>query len=252
MVTAPSFYKYRNSEFIQYLTDIKSIILKHDPKVLKVKPQTIALIDTITVMHEVYKKQLGITITDEIQALDKRRDVAIIGIRSVAEGFTYHFDIVKRNAAEKLINSIDQYGSSIARQNYLAQTTILRNLTEEWRTSVHLKAAIAMLNLNDWVYELKESNDLFNAKYLKRNTEYADASRVNVSELRDEAKIAYSNLINHITAHVTLSLSETYITLVDEINSITKQYNTLVQRRTFSENNNNTSHSETREEITTG
>ncbi|EZH72437.1 hypothetical protein ATO12_23600 [Aquimarina atlantica] len=231
MFTTPTFYKFRNSEFIQYLTDVKKIVLQRDPQALQVVTQIDALNQQISVMDGVYKKQLGSTITQELEALDKRRDLAIIGIRTAVEAYTYHYDQTKQDAGKDLLQSIDQYGGTIARQNYQTETTNLRNLIQDWSTVSSLKSAITALGLADWAKELGESNDLFNTKYLERNTEYAVDSKVNVTELRDKAKESYTILINHITAHATLNPSKDYDTVVQEINTLTEQYNILVEKR---------------------
>jgi len=231
MFTTPTFNKFRNREFIQYLNDIKQIVNRRDPRVLKVVPQAYVLNEQLTALENVYKNQLGSTITQELEALDKRRDLAIIGIRAVAEGNTNHFDPAKRAAGEELLKSIDKYGSPICRQNYLAETVTIQNLTNDWHSVLILQGALAILGLTDWAGELKESNDAFNRKYLERNEEYVVDSKVNVTELRDKAKESFILLIDHITAHGTLTLLEKYAVVVKEINTITEQYNTMVAKR---------------------
>ncbi len=233
MFIVPAFYKFRNSEFIQYQIDFIKIINQHNPKALQITTQLMALQEQTTAMDDVYKKQLGSTITSELEALDKRRDLAIIGIRSVAEGFTYHHDPAKHTAAGKLLQSIDQYGDRISKQNYQEETTSLRNLTDDWHNILILKAALVTLDLMDWAMELKESNESFNVKYLERNREYALDSKINVTKLRDGAKARYSDLIAHLTAHAILSPCLAYDTVIKEINTLTDQYNDLVQKRSM-------------------
>jgi hypothetical protein len=44
-------------------------------------------------------------------------------------------------------------------------------------------------------------------------------------------KITAWLIINHITAHATLNPSKDYDTVVQEINTLTEQYNILVEKR---------------------
>ncbi|WP_103072394.1 DUF6261 family protein [Aquimarina sediminis] len=240
MFITPSFYKFRNSEFIQYLIDVKKTVVQRDPQLLQIAPQTALLNEQVKAMDNVYKKQLGSTITQELEALDKLRDLAITGIRTTVEGYTYHHDTIKSNAGKLLLHSIDQYGSKIARQNYQTETTTLRNLTQDWITDPDLKIALSNLHLTEWAKELEKTNDSFNTKYLERNTEYALDSKINVTELRDNAKKSYDELINHIVAHATLTPSEEYDIVIKEINTLTEQYNILVEKRETSTDSDNT------------
>ncbi len=230
MFTRPTFYKFRNSEFIQYLTYVKNIVILRDPQALKLAPQSATLIREIFAMDEVYKKQIN-TISKDLEAIDKRRDLAIIGIRIVLEGFIYHFDHTKRNAAKELLQSIDNYEKRIAKQNYHVKTITLDHLTYDWETILELKTALITLDLTDWAKELKESNTTFNKTYLKHNAEYLFDSKTDVTQLRNKVKESYTDLINHITAYATLHSSEVYENIIKEINILTKKYNDIVEKR---------------------
>ncbi len=230
MLTKPTFYKFRNSEFIQYLTYVKNIVILRDPQALKLAPQSATLIREIFAMDEVYKKQIN-TITKDLETLDKRRDIAIIGIRIILEGYIYHFDQTKQNAAKELLQNIDDYDKEIAKQNYQVKTVTLNNLTHDWNTVLELKTALITLDLIDWAEELKESNQTFNKTYLEHNTEYIFDSKTDVTQLRNKVIECYTDLTNHIIAYATLQSSDVYENIIKEINALTKKYNDLVEKR---------------------
>ncbi|WP_160114761.1 DUF6261 family protein [Aquimarina sp. AU474] len=194
-------------------------------------PQIITLNDRLNFIDDIYKKQIGITITSDLDLLDKRRDLAVIGMRSVVESYTYHFDPAKRAAGRVLLQSIDQYKVTIIKQNYHAKTILLRNLTEDWEKIMVLKAALITLDLKDWEQEIRVSNISFNTIYLKQNTEYTKISKTDMASLIDKAHESYISLTNHITTHATLSLSDTYNKVVKDINLLTAKYNLLVEKR---------------------
>ncbi len=231
MFTVPTFIKFRNTEFILYLKEVKSIVTKHDPKILNVVPQIIMLNDHLNLISEVYTMQIGNTITKDLEMLDERRDFAIIGLRSILESHTYHFDTAKRAAGRVLLQSIDQYRVAIIKQNYHAKTILLRNLIEDWEKILVLKAALITLDLKDWEQEIRTSNISFNTIYLEHNKEYTKSSKVDVAKFRDKALESYSALTNHITAHAIVYPSNSYTKVIKDINLLTANYNLLVQKR---------------------
>ncbi len=234
MVTIPSFYKFRNSEFIQYQTDLQTIITSYDAQSVQLSDPLAALEAQTTAMDQVYKKQLGSDITKLLEQSDRRRDTAIIGLRAIAEAYTYHYELPQQEAGQLLVDSIRTYGNNIARQNYPTQTTTLRTLLQLWDTDTRYSDAISTLGLNAWVAELEQSNTAFADLYLERNASYAEDSSTSVTILRSETKEAYTVLIDHIKAHALLNASATYEQLIKELNTLTEQYNALVEKRSGS------------------
>ncbi|WP_271768455.1 DUF6261 family protein [Aquimarina algiphila] len=232
MFTTPAFYMFRNSEFIKYLIDIKNIIIVQNPRALKIESQTAVLTQQITVINGALKKQLEnptISNTDPNE-IDQRRDLAIVGIRSIVEAYTYNVDEIKSAAGAALLESIDKYGSPIAQHTYEAQNNALDNLLHDWSTILILKASIAILGLTSWVEELSEDNESSPQISFNHNLTSVPNSKINIYRLRTQAKKSYHNLINHIASHASLN-PKTYEGVVREINILTSRYNTLVEKR---------------------
>ncbi len=232
MFTTPAFYMFRNSEFIKYLIDIKNIIIVQNPRALKIESQTALLTQQITVIDDVLKKQLeNPTIQNaDPDEIDQRRDLAIIGIRSIVEAYTYNVDEIKSAAGAALLESIDKYGSPITQHNYEAQNNALDNLLYDWSTILILKASIAILGLTGWVEELSEGNDSSIKTPFSHNLTTVSNSKINIYGLRNQAKKSYNNLIHRIASHASLN-PKTYEGVVREINILTNRYNTLVEKR---------------------
>ncbi|MFL1895111.1 DUF6261 family protein [Aquimarina sp. 2-A2] len=232
MITIPMQRAYRNSEFIQFHANVLSIVTDADPEKLKIADQVKAYSTPVTALDDVFKQQTSSPTTKELEAYDEARDFAIIGIRAVIEGYTYHFDKKSREAAQALLESIDLYGARIYKLNYQAQTTTLRNLISEWEQNATLKKAVTLLQLTDWIAHMKTVNTVFNTKFLERNSEYATTNKENLSTMRDEAVTAYRVLMDHITAHATLNSSAALTNLINKLNALTDNYNTLIENRT--------------------
>lgn len=228
----PYLSRYRNAEYIQYLTDVLAFLEPHDLTALQLAAPQAALAAVLEDLNTAYKSTQGSEITPEIAALDERRDRAIVGLRGIVENLTYHFDPDTAAAASLLYRNITSHGSNIARLNYREQTAVLSSIVRDWEGKPEFAAAVSTLNLGNWLAELKESNQQFSAKYLARVDETAKNPAASIPELRDQGNETYRILVNHLTAHATLSSNPVYTELLDQIDVLAGQYNQGVDNRT--------------------
>ena len=151
----------RNGEAVQFNTDIIDIVTANNPATLQV---TLPFNEFVTTQNELsilYATHQGSDITPILQALDRRRDDAIIGIRGMADAYRYHYDPAKRAAGVSIIDNLGLYSGSIAQQSLIAETASIKNILQDWSTLPELMAAVAELQLDDWKTELQTANDLF-------------------------------------------------------------------------------------------
>jgi len=232
MITNIDLTRMRNDEFIQFMVNVAEIANLQDTTALLIKSQTDALQLQAQALDEVFKKQQGSDTTAQIKELDKKRDFAIIGIRSLLEAYSYHYDNEIREGALVLKESLAKYGDRIYDLNYQAETTTIRNLVEEWKTTPHLAAALSKMTASAWVDHLDTTNTEFNTTYLERNTELSEATKVSVTSLREGVVEDYRALTAHITAHATLNPAEGYTKLINQLNTLIDQYKALLDSRT--------------------
>ncbi|MBW7675630.1 hypothetical protein K1I32_08605 [Chryseobacterium sp. LJ756] len=111
----------------------------------------------------------------------------------------------------------------------------------DWENKPELADAIFSFNLNSWVNELKTSNEEFNTKYLLRTQEYGDASPETIKTKREEINTAYYGLRDRIDAlHLLVETPPSpYATVINQLNSLTDQYNKLLVNRTDSSSTGN-------------
>lgn len=231
MITTIDVSRMRNDEFIQFMVNVAEITNLQDTEDLKIKTQTDALQLQAKALDEVFKKQQGSDTTTVIKELDRQRDFAIIGIRNLLEAYSYHYNEETRNAAIQLRESMAKYGDRIYDLNYQAETTTVRNLVEEWKTTPHLTAAVQKMNAAPWVDYLDTTNSDFNTTYLERNTELSEVTSVSVTSLRDSVVDDYRTLVAHITSHATLNPAEGYTKLINQLNTLIDQYKVLLDSR---------------------
>lgn len=232
MITSIHLVNLRNSEFLQFSEDFLALVLLNDPRALKVQPQYDKLRAATDTINALFKTDRGSLMTEELVALDERRDTAITGITLYVQSLTYHFNPAIRTQADTLVANLSNYDTGVAKQNYQAETAIISSILTDWTEKPTLKAAVTALNIADWQTELAEVNNAFNTKYLARTQELAAASPDTLKEKRQEATLAYYTLRDFISSHYTLNEgAEPYNKTVNELNALITQYNTLLAGR---------------------
>ncbi|MCD1116222.1 DUF6261 family protein [Chryseobacterium turcicum] len=225
--------KLRNAEYLQYMKDFSSIINLNNAGQFDIETKLNAFTTKIGELEALYKKALASEKTQAVLALDERRDAAMNGINYFLLSQTYHFQTENRKNAQLLLDSINMYGSSIARLNYQAETATLNNLIRDWENKPELTNALMAFNLLSWVNEMKAANDEFNTQYLSRTQEYGDANPETIKIKREEVNLAYYALRNRIDAlHLLVETPPSpYVTVINQLNALTDQYNVLLFNR---------------------
>src|ERR1019366_8332797 len=141
-----------------------------------VKKQYDALATLQSNLEVMFKTAKGSDITDELIALDLRRDNAINGITALVAGYGYSPDAAVKQNSKLLADHLALFGTGIAKDNYQSETATLRNILADWTGKPELKAAITALNLTSLQTELEAANTAFAAKYLDRAKEVGSAS----------------------------------------------------------------------------
>lgn len=230
-MVSPYLNRYRNAEFLQYMKDVVKLVNLQDVDTLKLTVPRDVLHNTTLEIEEVYLQVQGSTITKEIIALDTRRDKAFMGIKTVAAGFAYHYKEELVNASQRIINTIQVYGTDITRKSYQEETAIVDSFLDDLTTNPILIAAVSTLNLQEMVTELQTANTTFSQKYIERVGETAANTNASITELRVKTTEAYRSLVGHIEAHNTLTDIEVYRNLLSELDVLTKQYNLVISNR---------------------
>lgn len=234
----PYLNRYRNAEYLQYMKDVLELLQDQDVIIQAVTEQQTTLQALVINIDDVFNQVQGSAITQEIIALDERRDRAIVGLRTVLEGYQSYFETTIAQAATALFNNIAAHGSSIYKLSYQEETAVLHSIITDWETETELSTAVTTLNLTEWLNELKTANTLFTTKYLERVEETAANPTTTIITLREATTEAYRDLIAHLDAHQTLASDAAYSVLLNQISVLAGQYNQVVDNRS---NHNNPS-----------
>ena len=186
----------------------------------------------LTALEAIFITEQGSAITADVSAQDARRDRAITGFALMVNALTYHFNPDTAKQAEMLKKLFEKYGSSIARENYQAETAIIDNLNADLTDKPEMAAAIAALQLTDWQKEMQTANAAFDAAYLLRTQQLGAASKDTLFAKRQQTNEAYYKLRNYIDSFFTINEGAApYGKTTNELNALIDQYNTMMAGR---------------------
>lgn len=226
-----NFSRYRNSEFLQYIKDVLELVNAQDVDVLQLTIPRDSLQTITNQMDDLFQEEQSSGITQELIDLDTRRDRAITGIKGLLETHQNHYDDAMQAAARSLLYNMNTFGTNIPRMNYQAETAVIDSMLADWNSEPELVAAIATLQINDWVAELTTSNGAFSNRFLARISESAANPAISFTTMRDESVKVYRNLLAHIEAHATLGTNAVHKTLVNEVSELAHHYNQTAYAR---------------------
>ena len=222
----------RNTEFIQFIKDVLNIISANDPAELKVDNQYNHLKQLFDDLEVLFSTAHRSRITEELKALDFRRDTAINGISALISGYRRSADETVCSHAKLLADNLDLYRHSIARESYQGETADLNKVIDDWLVKPGLKAAVTALNLDVWMTELADVNTKFNERYLARVEELASLPQSNLKAKRTEALTAFYMLRERLDACYTYNEgAEPFASVVNTINALVERYNALLANR---------------------
>jgi len=194
-MNTPYLNRYRNGEYLQYMTDIINLVNKQDPTTLQLNTPLDGLKPIVDKIDQIFKLSQGSGLTQQLISLDDQRDGAIVGLRSITNGYTYHYNEAKSSAARALLSNMVSHGDNIQRLSYQEETAVINSIIKDWQTDQELIAAVTELSIEDWVTQLKQVNDDFSVKYLERVDQAAANPAIEIPNLRTQATEAYRKLV---------------------------------------------------------
>lgn len=227
-MNAPFLHRYPNTSYLQYMKDVIGILNQHDIVALKLSRQTGVFQSMVNRMNEAYELSQGSGLTEEIIKLDEKRNRAILGLKNVTEGYTYHYEPNIANAARLLNDSIRLYIDEIRRVSFMEQTIAFSTIIKDWETNGVLIDAMSILNLGNWLAELKNFNTGFSYQYSDCVDDVAANLSMDVPKIRLEVTEVYRTLINHIRVHAAFGGVQTYTIILNEIEKIVRKYNQTI------------------------
>jgi hypothetical protein len=243
MIQSIDIAKLRNPEYIEFSQNFLSIIALNNPGVLKVLAEFNAFEGAVQEIEGLFKTDQGSNFTPVIEALDIRRDTAIMGIFKCADGYTHHFNPVKQEAGTVLLNQLKVYGTatSVTNSNLPSETTMVRSLVSDCTTKPPVINAIKELGMEDWVAELQAANNLLAQNYVDRSVELGNNNPGSIRDKRLEANTLYYALRDMLQAQAIVAKNAVpYPQVINSLNGSIERYNLILAGRGTTTNNGET------------
>ena len=222
----------RNHEFVQLFRDMKGLILMHDTGKLMIEEEFKAFVTVLDELDEVFGNYNRMSkYTQQLVRIGKERNQAVSGLKGYMRVMIKHYEQDKSKAAQLLLARIESYGSSIPRLNDEAETTVIKNLVDNFEQDIRLKTALEILDLTAWVGHLKSKNDEFSEIYHQRLSDLAVKSNASLAKVRPKAYQLYKELIDRINAALMVFKTPQLKKLGRQINVLSKRYQDIPKLR---------------------
>ena len=240
MLNSINLYALRNDEFIQVFRDITDLISRFDVSKLQIEKEAHAMKQMLKDLDDIFGAYArGSEHSKFLAEIDAARDRAIMSIKATVSAMTNHYDRKKSDAAELILNQINKYGANIARLNYQAETTVIKNLMDDFNDNADLKKALALLGLTDWVEHLNQKNSEFRKNYHNRVDKLSRGKDDAVKNVRPEAKEVLRQFEAKVAAtHLVLGTPD-HEQLIKKMNVLADEYNNIRKRRKSKEDVDN-------------
>ena len=221
MIKSVYFNSLTKGDFIAFMSDVVTLYNRVSHPTLA--PYVIALTDAVADLKTAYGQERGSVLTDSVQEMNKRRDDAIRGIKTIAKGYLFHADPTVRGAADLLLRSMNKYSKRINKLNQREKSATIKALLNEWTNDVMLADAINLLHLQDWKQELSATNTDFRTIFLDRVQGEAEKSVPPVTRQRPAVTEVYRTLKRQTLAYAQIS-PVTYTPLVNDLEELIAKY----------------------------
>lgn len=227
--------KMEREEFFEFLKQVAAIIVKYDATKLKVVNADKALTDSFADLQAALDKENGSLITKTINDLDHKRDVLISAFIKWLEAMVDFPDSAIAADAAVLLHYVNGFGTAIAKQTNLAETTILTNIVDGFTKDTTRSTALAAMNGTQWITAIDTVNKDFSAAYANRVSDVADTKKVkSFSEYRKTSTELYSSLValvgsRYNSAKEDAADTSLWETCIADLNQLITQVNTSVE-----------------------
>jgi hypothetical protein len=230
-------HNFRNDEHFQFIQFTLALVDETGAAALGAVAQNAALIALHRQEDEALKKILKSALTEEINDLDRERDIVFRGLVNAVGSGLSHYSAAVRNAAVRLEIVLDTYGN-VAQKPHIEETSALYNLLNELLTNY--SAEVETLALTGWIAELDRLNRAVEALIAGRADEGAARTSLVLKEVRAQVDAAYNALTAMVEAQALVSslgtnaaeAAELYANFVRRLNErIDLMNSALAQRR---------------------
>lgn len=165
--------------------------------------------------------------TSQMNEANKQRGRLHVAILTQIRNFTRHYVEEKRNAALRLLPLADTFVGA-QRRSFDDQTSFINNFLQEL-TSDKYKDDVTLVELDNWIKELKKVNELCASLTMQRTAEYSQKAGKGGTEVtRPIYEKAYNALVEKLNALAMVNGDEKYAELFAWWNARIDHYRVVI------------------------
>jgi hypothetical protein len=229
MIKNLSFHLLRRDEYYTFGIKVLDVLSGFNLETVQLIPLHGRVKKGVDKLDHALVKSSTTTYTLNLAEADVKRDCAFLALRYNLLACSKRLQPEWNSAANLLIATIRSYGWNLHKENYSTESSKLKNFLADLEEKPELKSAVAFLNLDNWINELKQSQIDF---------ESIDKARLELKASRSEVKTADACL----EIRKSCELLFQYINMMQELNPqdefivITRLLNEVIDEFTFTIN----------------
>ena len=220
----------RNEEHFLFNTESINLIDSAGAVNLKIEMLMPAYRAAFVNEDKALKKILKSAKTEKIDKADKQRDTTYRGLTNLLRAALDHFNPDVVDAAKRIKIVFDTYGN-LSRMSMNTETASIYNILEDLKSPEYMRDA-EIVQIVEWIDQLKLDNDALEALVRERNDEIAAKTQLKVNDCRTETDKAYHNIVERINAAIIIEGETPYADFVSKLNAFIERYNNAMAQRT--------------------
>jgi hypothetical protein len=233
-----------NGEYPLFVTQLVSIIDKHQPDSLQLTKTFARLTDLLPQLAKIKARELNNAKSEQLEHLDDDRDALIKGIWLQVKNYGAMRIALLAPHVEVMKRFLNIHGNDIADSNYNSETKRVRDLLADYDAKPDVKIASENLHLDLLFEELRSLNTQFADLFLLRNDEESTVETVNTRAIRSETDKRLIALFDGIEFCSKEYEDLDYQPLANEMNGLVNYYKAQLKARTTRRNKKKDSDSE--------
>jgi hypothetical protein len=201
--------KLRNEEWFRFHTEFAGLVEQCGAEELGVEriyPAYLALFNEADQLLELLRKSF---ITEQTVLANLMRDRIFYGLRNAVKAGRCMLNTSKQLAAEKIYALLKKYTPAITRGGRAAKTAAIDNLLQDLLPTGNignLAADIHLLNLEQWVQDLKQVNNAYKDSLAQRVEETAARPTAgHLQRIKATMNHYYIRMVNNVDAKLFVS-----------------------------------------------
>jgi len=231
MIEGLAFYSLKRDEYYTFGYKVLDVLSGFDTETLQLKPLQGRVENAVSLLDEALVKTSTRILTLSMSESDKNRDNSFLAFRYMIVACSKRLNPAWNAAANLLIDTVKSYGWTLQNENYSTESSRLNNLIADLETKSDLKAAVALLGLNDWLVEMKQSQRDFEMAEKLRVEAKASKCEVKTEDGCREIRKACELLFQYINMTQELNPNEDFVRITRLLNEVIAEFNTSINIR---------------------